>query len=398
LEELEVNTKLTTLALIFGTLAIAGCTAEVGSEEANEKWNWANDPRRVDPTFKYNVSQLPIEGKASSDPVPGDYWATYKDSLNVKWDGEQALSTAQKYEKAFNRTGLVDAVSKYYGIDRYKTSRKSCKEWSDCSDLNDGSSCAKRAGQETGVCIPTWWGICHGWAPYAISEPAAKKEVVHNGVTFYPGDLEGLMSLTYSVGLPVKFLSERCNQKAPNMGEDGRIAAQECRDMNPGSLHVVATNLLGLRKVGFVEDRTYDIEVWNQPVQAYKVTNAVNGKLKEIGKAEAVQLTGLPAGSAYKFNKDAKKFYHVELDLNWIRESPPAHTSHVGDPTYTRTDHYSYVLEADAQGNIIGGEYIGASKTNHPDFVWWPVGKPYGSVAGGKIKYSEVKMLNDKAR
>ncbi|MSP23832.1 MAG: hypothetical protein EXR75_01440 [Myxococcales bacterium] len=394
-----MNIKLN-LGLFFGAVVgLAACGDDVGTDTAYEKWNWANDPSRVDPSFEYMVERLPIEGVAANKPIPGDYWPTYQDNLNVRWDGEASLSVVEKYEKAFGKKGLVDIVSKKYGIDGYKGSRKACKETSECSDLDDGSSCAKRTGQEEGVCIPTWWGICHGWAPYAISEPAPVKPAEYNGVTFYPGDIEGLMSLVYSVRLSVKFLSERCDEKKPNVGGDGRIAAQECRDMNPGSLHVVATNLLGIRKVGFVEDRTYDAEVWNQPVYAYRVTNAVEGKLKEVTKVEAVKLLGLADGSEYTYNADAERFFHVELDMDWIKESKPAHKSHVPElATYTRTDHYAYVLETDKAGKIQGGEYIGSSRESHPDFVWWPVGQPYGKVADGLITYDEVKKLNDLAK
>ena len=40
--------------------------------------------------------------------------------------------------------------------------------------------------------------------------------VVRNGVTFYPGDLEGILSLVYSRNLPTKFLSSRCDKEDPN--------------------------------------------------------------------------------------------------------------------------------------------------------------------------------------
>jgi hypothetical protein len=248
------------------------------------------------------------------------------------------------------------------------------------------------------VCIPTWWGLCHGWAPYAIAEPAAVNPVVHNGVTFYPGDIEALFTLVYSKGLSVKFLSERCNEKAPDPEEDGRIPADECRDMNPGTLHIVATNLLGLRQQGFVEDRTYDLEVWNQPVSGFRVANVnEDGTLREVSKDEALALLGQPEGGDYVYNLDAKRFFHVVLDLNWITEANAAQHSHVGDPAYTRTDTYEYILETDEHGNIFGGEYVGHSREFHPDFVWWPTDRPHGTIANGMITYEEVKMLNEMA-
>jgi hypothetical protein len=388
------------LALLTITGA-AACGPDVGDDVSYEKWNRKNDPASVDPNFKYNVDELPLVGEAAQSPIPADYWATYKDSINKRWDGDNP-SPAEKYGQAFGIDGLEDIVSSNYGIDRNRGSRKSCKTSSDCSDLEDGSSCSRRRGEGDdvdGVCIPSWWGMCHGWAPYAISEPAAVKPAEYNGVTFYPGDIEALMSLVYGTGLHVKFLSERCNENKPKPGDDGRIPDDECRDMNPGSLHVVATNLLGLRSEGFVEDRTYDLQVWNQPVKGYEVENATeDGKLKEITKAEAVALLDLPEGSAYTYNPDARRFFHVKLALHWITEAGPSQSSHVGDDTYTRTDRYEYILETDAEGDIFGGEYVGSSRTFHPDFVWWPTAKPTGYVADGKITYANVAKLNELAQ
>jgi hypothetical protein len=453
----------------------------------------------VDSTFVLAVDQLPLEGKAKQPPIPGDYWATYKDSINHRWDGESSLSPAEKIEKALNKPGFAKAVTDDLGI--YGHGRKACDNDSECTDLKDGSGCAKprgATGTKSGRCIPRWWGICHGWAPYAISEPAAVKEVVKNGVTFYPGDLEGLMSAMYGEWLPTKFLSTRCNKKKEDIGFDanGRPRDGECRDMNPGSMHVVTANFLGLRQQGFVEDRTWDLEVWNQPVRSFKVTNAQNGKLKEITKAEAAKLVGLDltftvlapeaeikkdetkkglytataageivikisgtndadlhvrkgqeatdkdydcrpyegdsnesctvavaagdkvhwmvkgyaatskitvsVGSMqgtpnYTYNTNAVRFFHVEMDLSYITESSPARTSHITSvDSYTRTDHYSYILEADANGKILGGEWLGNSHSNHPDFVWWPTGKPQGTVVG-KLTYAEIKAINDEA-
>ena len=285
---------LTSIAVASIAAAGQGCDPGQGEQEDFQKWNRANNPAFVDADFKYNVSELPLTGQSTQEPIPADYWATYKDSINANWDGDEP-SPAAKFGQAFGVEGLEDTISSNYGVDRYRGSRKSCKTSSDCSDLEDGSSCSRRAGETDevdGVCIPTWWGMCHGWAPYAINEPAAIEPAEYNGVTFYPGDIEALMSLVYGSNLRVKFLSERCNEDGPELADDGRIADDECRDMNPGTLHIVATNLLGLRGVGFVEDRTYDLQVWNQPVKGYRVTNATeDGKLVEETKEQALALS-----------------------------------------------------------------------------------------------------------
>jgi len=503
-----MNRSMMKWVLIAG-LGLAGCGQEPAAEDEEnvlddgkyEAWNSANNPAYVDSTFVMDVTALPVEGESAKKPIPGDYWATARDSINHRWDGENSQSPAEKYGAAFAKPGFAKAVTDNFGI--YGHGRKACNESSECEDQKDGSSCVKprdATGDKAGRCIPGWWGICHGWSPFALSENAPVKAVVKNGVTFYPGDLEALGSLVYSQNLPTKFLSERCNKEGDKLGVDnnGRVRDSECRDMNPGAVHVVAANMLGLRKVGMVEDRTYDLQVWNQPVRSFKVTNAENGKLKEITKAEAISMLGLglkydtlladteikkmekktgiyevqadgpviiklsgtgdgdlhvkkgaeasetvydcrPYGGSsneeckiadakagdkiyymvlgygetstvsvsvgsvignaeYTYNTAAKRFFYVELDLNYITESSPSHESHVGQlDSYTRTDHYQYILETDENARIQGGEWVAESRQSHPDFMWWPSAKPQGSLPGG-LTYADVKSLLDQAQ
>src|SRR5262245_23157818 len=68
----------------------------VGAEDGKfEVWNSANNPAYVDATFLLYAHQLPLSGGREKAPVPGDYWATYRDSLNVRWDGSSSQSPAE---------------------------------------------------------------------------------------------------------------------------------------------------------------------------------------------------------------------------------------------------------------------------------------------------------------
>jgi len=112
-----------------------------------------------------------------------------------------------------------------------------------------------------------------------------------------------------------------------------------------------------------------------------------------------VQLgVGVPEAGDYTYNTVAKKFFHVEMDFSFVVESRPAKTSHVSNfEQYLNTKKYSYILETDDGGKILGGEWVGGSRTDHPDFVWWANGTPRSSQANGLITYDEVKKLNEES-
>jgi hypothetical protein len=103
--------------------------------------------------------------------------------------------------------------------------------------------------------------------------------------------------------------------------------------------------------------------------------------------------------STYVFNARARKLVYVRADVQYIsEESPEADgymTPHIDD--FTQTDSYEYVLELDANGRIVGGEWVGESKQAHPDFLWLPTGVAAKTVAGGAIAYDNVKSLIDEA-
>jgi hypothetical protein len=358
-------------------------------------WSANDNPSMLDldSNFNYKFAELPTEGEAEQVPWAGNYWPTYRDSVNYRWDGPEAESPAEKFQEAFELTGITDSISKRYGIDsRRNDSATVCTEDSVCNS-DKGEVCSKRTGQEEGVCVETWFGICHAWAPVAIMEPEPKKPVTHNGVTFKVNDLKALVTLSYDKGLKSKLMSGRCNDT--NTGEEGGIEFDEqgrptdefanCRDTNPGSFHVVLANMLGIQKKALVEDRTFDYEVWNQPIRGYRVTQNT-----EVTKEEAIGLVGLE-GEAYAHNEEATAFRHMKMAVQWIRESHQETDGNFADTmdTYTVTDNYEYILEIDRDGLVVGGEWLGDSKTDHPDFLWVGVEKSDTEVAVPEIELAK---------
>jgi hypothetical protein len=506
-----MRTKTMIAAVALGlSLGAAGCVVDDdgkpdqsdvkgGPEGKAEAWGPSDDPALFNNNLEYRVDALPRTGEATNIPWAGSYWPVYEDSINRKWAGASSVSPAGKYGQAFGVSGVEDMVSRYHGVDAHP-GRTACTADSECNSRL-GEQCAKRDGQAAGRCIPTWWGICHAWAPLAILLPEPKRAVTYNGVEFKINDIKALLTLVHD-RTSSRFVSLRCNKSDSdgeiaydNYGRPGSSDA-ECRDTNPGTFYVLITNYLGLQGHSFVYDRTFDSEVWNQPLRGYRVTRfnevsaqeanrmigvtpqggtssehtgeVAGGQWSHLGSFPvtageqlAVVMTGsgdpdlyvrfgaqptssqyacrpyasgaaetcelpVPAGateafvsvqgygttasdytirvtsggavpSTYVFNDRAVRFYDVHMDVDFIAESPTTLDGHLGSTIdrYTHQDRYDFILEVDAAGKVIGGEWVGASKKAHPDFAWLPISHSGTSVAGGRITYANVKMLYD---
>jgi len=467
-----------------------------GPDGKQDAYDPSNDnPATFASDLEYQLAALPREGAATVAPWPSNYWPTYLDSINHRWDGPQSQSAAAKYGAAFDVADVEDKVSRSFGIDRYRGSRTACTSAADC-DADKGEDCAKREGASDGVCIPMWWGICHAWAPASIMIAEPKHEVLHNGVLFKVNDIKALLTLTWNRTY-TKFVSSRCNTNGNDLTRDAYGNYRDdpaCENTNAGTWHLIATNYLGIRNESFVYDRTYDDEVWNQPLRGYEITRQdeitplqankltgvtpVGGTTQEArgtvannefyhhpamavsaGETFTATMTGtndadlyvrfgaqptattfecrpyttssdercelqVPAGATeayvsvrgyatssdysltlvaggampetYVHNADAATLYRVHMTVSYVSESPASTDGNLSAriDDFTRRDYYEYVLEVDADGDVIGGVWIGDSVTRHPDFLWLPTG-PRDQVVAGAIKRAQVMTLVD---
>ena len=260
------------------------------NRKETEAWSAVDRPTLFAADLEYHLEDLPLEGEAEDIPWAGSYWPVYRDTINHRWAGSSSMSPAAKYGEAFGVEKVEDLVSMHHGIDSASW-RPSCTSNSDC-ETGEGQ-CAIREGEESGYCIPTWWGICHAWAPVAMMEPEPIYPVTRNGVTFEVNDLKALLTLAYN-STGSRFVSLRCNEddSADEIEYDAYDrptgSDEECRDTNPGTYHVLLANYLGLNGESFVEDRTFDAEVWNQPIRGYRIT-----RQEEVTVAQAHELLGV---------------------------------------------------------------------------------------------------------
>jgi hypothetical protein len=482
-------------------------TEEPDRAEAKAVWGSRDDPSLFDNDLEYRLTALPQSATLETPPWASSYWPVYEDSINYRWNGSSSKSPAAKYGEAFGVANIEDRVSSTHGIDA-RSNRTACTTTSQC-DSSKGESCAKRQGEDAGYCIPTWWGICHAWAPAALLTPEPEHAVTRNGVEFKVNDIKALLTLAYNQ-TDVRFVSLRCNEDEDDIDYDDYDRPTgddtECADTNPGTYHVLLANYFGLRGIGFVEDRTFDAEVWNQPIRGYRVT-----KMEQVSTSRANELVGVdpvvdatdsvvattqfagsltanqwhhesaidvtgadtfsvimtgtsdadlyvrfgsrptssqydcrpwlngsdeqcslnvPSGATrvfvsvagysgtssfnanttvttggtdasggYRFNAaDGLALYDVALQVDYITESSPHTDGNLANniDQYTNTDYYTYVLEVDSDGKVVGGEWTGASKTAHPDFLWLPTARTDGQrIAGGAIQWHLVKELLD---
>tara|TARA_B100000749_G_scaffold280889_1_gene280134 strand:- start:28102 stop:29574 length:1473 start_codon:yes stop_codon:yes gene_type:complete len=226
--------------------------------------------------------------------------------------------------------------------------------------------------------VETWMGICHGWAPAAYLSPRPVKSVefkTAEGQTlkFYPAELRGLASFMWAEGqYRTRFLGGRCNEKEPELDEEGRLIEPQCLDTNPGNWHTIVVNQIGKARKSFIMDATYDYQVWNQPVYAYSYRYFNPNLMRPVETLAEAKVDRVDLTDDIFANHRAEAMASVVgviMDLAYISEIS-AYQSEVDrsqdNVVWVR---YTYDLELDAEGNIVGGEWYNLA---HPDFLWSP--------------------------
>ena len=245
-----------------------------------------------------------------------------------------------------------------------------------------------------------WFGHCHAWAPAAFSKPEPRHAVTVEGVTFEVADIKALIEATFEGG-GSRFLGGRCEDREIERDSNGRVvdAQRECRDINSGAFHVILTNIMGRKGLSFVTDVAAGYQVWNHPVRDYSVTRQDNISLRQalvlLNRADLAAESIPDSQLSYPYNNEAVKFAHVEVTFRYVVESGATTASLMSDiDSYTSTTTYSYVLELNEQGQILGGEWI---SQEHPDFLWAPDHSGHDVWYGGQvvIRQDQVQRLID---
>jgi hypothetical protein len=167
-------------------------------------------------------------------------------------------------------------------------------------------------------------------------------------VPFGSSDVKALLTYFLAEYDQIKsdaFVAQRCKYDLKKDKDKENVTA--CKDINSGSFHVILANqLAGKNPVGFIVDRDRSFRVWNQPVYSF---SSKIGDTREPSKGAA---------------PGTKKEVKVVTLMTYGKETAPSWDPH---PTYPVSEEYSYYLELDEAGNIIGGSH---ETWDRPDFQW----------------------------
>lgn len=374
-------------ALFLASLCVVG-------NASAEKWNKGNNPLYFNAIaktkFTLNFHEMPIEAKLRDDRLGWSetFWPSNLGGIAYRWNHPDP----QPFKYRFHTKSEILQMSEE------QLGQLSPAELYDISQSDYSYSLTKILIKREGfpyfkpLYTPRdlWWeGICHGWSLAASNYPEPDKTVVVNKegvkVPFGASDVKGLLSMHdafNSKGMYVR-VGDRCGVygKVPGEAfpEDGDVPVptaadanqDECKDVNAGAFHVVITNMIGINSQGFVADVDRFNDVWNQPIVGYEAKNMGDVVLTPMdirnGVYRKVHIKmDMTYGDELEFppRTPEEAHEHEKEGITGVVSKEPV----TGTPMQTNAVRtYEYVLELDAAGKVMGGEWISASR---PDMLW----------------------------
>lgn len=329
-----------------------------------EAWDKYNNPFNFSDSYTYTYSQLHKSAKLPIMPWSDSYWPSYRGGIAVRWSGNYRNK---------HRSPLHYSLYSRRTLARYSEKRDQKKY----RQRLDSMSPAEKYGVFVGdykyslwhqekartkkiIKKPKgryWEGLCDGWAAsaYLFDEPKPITVTNADGITvsFGSSDIKALLIYYMAKkGKSSHFLGKRNNKitiadikKRPGLRFNPRY-----RDVNPGAFHVVLTNQIGFMLEGFVMDADPQSQVWNHPIYSYK-TEELHNNLRPSASAAR--------GTVREIRVRTTVHYAVEIGSYWD-----------ANKFGSKKKVYTYRLELDRAGRILGGEWEGKSTLDHPDFLW----------------------------
>lgn len=284
--------------------------------------------------FEKRFDALPTEGRTEKTPWSGYYWAKNKGGISYRWQTNESHTYASPTREMVASMSRDD-IAKLSPSEKYDLLVGDYQY-----PLTFGTK-SRNSANEAG-----WTGYCHGWAQAAIhfDEPEPVSMVNPDGIEipFSSADIKAL--LTFYQGEVIRAPSNLSFSRPMNsigINSPG-VNARDSRsyDLNPGSFHMLLGNLLG-KGTAFGIDCDNGAQKWNQPVHAF--TSEVVERRSPDKRAGSEAVTELV----------------IRSNVTYTMEIDPQHESAAERGNqYNKTETYAYTVELDANGEIVGGQWL----------------------------------------
>jgi len=360
--------------------------------------------------FERNIEQLPLQGLVKRHPWSGSYWPMRSGMISARY-GRNEKNTIGLFNtrnrmmiRQYNWTESVNMYKQpaehnfqmrrnrtnyeRYIFNYYSPSEKYDLLVGDYSFAltNWNKDHGKKWSDQYKGDLPSWFGICHGWAPatYEIRKPIKSINVTAaDGITtirFFPDDIKALASLYWAnVHYTTNFVGGICRVQKPKTpisdNSTGLYLETPCHSINPGALVMILGNHVGIKRKNLVLDPLSDPEVWNQPIMSYlfRYYNLITKDFSRSPTRTRIPISVIK-NSNNKFLNFLSRQAHkntvyvtgIYINVTYAYETSPVHSNRPMDD-FNKTDEFIAALELDENNNILGGEW----KYNvHPNFLW----------------------------
>ena len=317
----------------------------IDTAHLKEAWDANNDPRLLKDYYEVRLLQLPTSAELDRKPWTDTYWPSYRGGIANRWNdssGPDSFSYPLAGQQQL-RTMSIDELKKLSPAEKY--------------DILQGRldyPLVKEERARTSPNHPTWYGLCHGWAPAALNFDEPNPITVRSNfgfeVPFGSSDVKALLIFAQHVEGGARMLGQRCEYDLEHDPSHANDPA--CRDTNAGSFHIVLANQIGLLKEGFVADVARGFEVWNQPVFGYQST--ITDDSTNVYPQAA-------PGTVRVVTVFTKLRFISEIGAYWDPKPFAEFPYQEGNRSL------KYTLELNQANEIIGGEWL---TQDRPDFLW----------------------------
>jgi len=315
---------------------------------------------------------------AHERPFNDSYWPTYRGIVayryldrnvpdSTSWSDHHSYyisHPAESYLTSPEQTKKLSPAEKYdllVGNSDWRLTRALWKKGADY--LN-----------QTGKNVPTWFGICHGWAAAShmlLPLPMAPVQMVGaNGqtVNFTSTDVRALQSYLWAQTPPqASYIGTRCQGGSVPVGT-GPGGDMACVNNNPMSWHLAVTHRIGRDGDSMVMDSSSNAEVWNYAVDSYyfRYFNPRTLKTFRDWKDALVARSEFP-GDPFARLRGEKAVYIVGVVMDVFYPAAIEPRENSSEDRLYENNHYVYDLELDENYQIVGGEW---NTPGRPDFIW----------------------------